>query len=235
MWGGIKQFFKESLFPVFCLECGKEGDWWCKDCLKKEKVGIFCCPVCHKETANGKTCLECQAATFLDGMVAVFNYEDSSPVSQLVHHFKYSFAVDIQLLWAKVIAISFSSIFQSLVQDRLVVPVPLYSKRKRERGFNQSEIIARIIKENGQTCGVEYGEYLQRTKPTTQQVKLTKEERERNVYNAFSIIPTALHKKQIVLVDDVFTTGATMNECARVLKENGAQEVWGFALARGKG
>ncbi len=232
MLGGIVQFIKDSLFPVFCVECGKEGEWWCKSCLLKQKIGVFRCPVCGDQTLEGKTCGNCRLATTLDGVVAIFNLEEHRSVESLIHQFKYSFALDIQKLWKKVIENNFSLLFGGLGKDWLVVPVPLHKKRKRERGFNQSEVIARLIQDAAQESGFTYQDCLRRTKYTKQQAKLDKLEREKNVRGTFKYITRPI-KSRILLVDDVYTTGSTMNECARILKENGVSEVLGVVLARG--
>jgi ComF family protein len=232
MLGGVIQFFKDSLFPIFCVSCGEEGKWWCKNCLLKEEIGVFRCPVCRVPSPEGKTCENCRLATTLDGVVAIFNLEEHRAVESLIYRFKYSFALDIQKLWKKVIEDNFLLLFGDLEKDWLVVPVPLHQKRKRERGFNQSEVIANLIQNAGQEHGFAYHDCLRRTKYTKQQAKLDKLEREKNVQGTFEYVTGAI-KSKILLVDDVYTTGSTMNECARILKENGVSEVRGVVLARG--
>ncbi|HLC69429.1 MAG TPA: ComF family protein [Patescibacteria group bacterium] len=232
MLGGAIQFFKDSLFPIFCVDCGKEGEWWCKNCLRKEEIGVFRCPVCGKQSPKGKTCENCRSATALDGVVAIFNLVEHRAVESLIHSFKYSFTLDMQKLWRKVIENNFLLLFGDLGKDWLVVPVPLHQKRKRERGFNQSEVVAKIVQNVGREHGFICQDCLRRTKYTKQQAKLDKLEREKNVWGTFECVTSPV-KSKILLVDDVFTTGSTMNECARILKENGVREVRGVVLARG--
>ncbi|MDB6055873.1 MAG: ComF family protein [Verrucomicrobiales bacterium] len=114
----------------------------------------------------------------------------------------------------------------------LVVPVPLYSARRREREFNQSERLGkRLAKELGlplSTRGIE------RTRPTTTQTMLTRSERATNVRNAFTVKDKKLYsKKRVMLVDDVMTTGATTSACARAIRRAGAKSVHVWTVARG--
>ena len=110
----------------------------------------------------------------------------------------------------------------------LVVPVPLHRRRLAERSFNQARLLADIL---GQRIRRPVVDLLRRERYTLQQAKLSREERQGNVHHAF--VRSNFQADAILLVDDVFTTGATMQECARVLKDNGAKRVIGFSMARG--
>ena len=113
----------------------------------------------------------------------------------------------------------------------LIVPIPLHSKRRRERGFNQAELLAKTISEN---LGLLPTNALERTKNTKAQAKLKKSEcREENVAGCFKIKnPESVRDKNIILVDDVFTSGATMNEAVKILKENGAKRIIALVAAK---
>lgn len=114
-----------------------------------------------------------------------------------------------------------------LEKNKLIIPVPLFPQREKERGYNQSSHIAKGLFE-GEICE----DLLERIKNTRSQTTLNREERTENVRQAFFFKKNvSLTKKSVLLVDDVVTTGATLNECARVLKENGALNVKGLALA----
>jgi len=118
-----------------------------------------------------------------------------------------------------------------LTADSLTVPVPLHIRRLRERGFNQSLLLAKVVATD---LGTQL-DYLSlvRIRHTRAQTGLRKEERRKNVKDAFSIIyPEIIKGKKILLVDDVFTTGYTLNECARTLKKSGAMVVICLTLAR---
>jgi ComF family protein len=116
------------------------------------------------------------------------------------------------------------------VGESLVLPIPLHTVRKKEREYNQSSYIARGIFEETEANIIE--NLLIRKRYTASQTKLNRIKRKLNVKDAFSLIDASIVKDNIVvLVDDVVTTGATMNECARLLKENGAGKIIGVALA----
>jgi len=114
----------------------------------------------------------------------------------------------------------------------MIIPVPLHKKRYAERGFNQATLLARELKKVIQVPVKT--KRLARAKNTPHQARLNREGRLKNVENAFRILsPEKIQGKQILLVDDVYTTGATMQTCAEVLLEAGAKDVYGWTLARG--
>lgn len=115
--------------------------------------------------------------------------------------------------------------------DYLVIPVPLHRRRLRSRGFNQSLLLARIVSSDLGTC-LDYLS-LVRVRHTVAQTGLGKEERKKNVKNAFSLRDSGVVEGQkILLIDDVFTTGHTLNECAKTLKKAGADAIVCLTLAR---
>jgi ComF family protein len=118
------------------------------------------------------------------------------------------------------------------VQFEAVVPVPLHPVRRRERGFNQSEIIARQIAQ-ALAIPVQSGQ-VRRARPTVTQTRLNRAQRRRNMKDAFvATEANGLKLSAVLLVDDVYTTGSTMNECARALTDSGrAESVYGIAFAR---
>lgn len=224
---------KEILFPVYCVECQKEGEWWCEKCLQKIKVNIIAnCPACGVKTGRGESCDKCRASSYLDGAVALFNYRENDPIAKLIKQFKYNFAGDLKIFWPKIIQKIDGNFLPW--RDFTVIPIPLHARRQRERGFNQAEVLALVFAGNFKTRGVTCvlnSKALSRTRHTLQQAKLSREERHRNLLNAF-IWRGGTAPEQVILVDDVFTTGATMQEAAKVLKQAGVKEVWGLALAR---
>jgi len=111
------------------------------------------------------------------------------------------------------------------------MPVPLSKKRLKWRGFNQAEIIANILADNFK-LEID-AKNLKRIKNTKPQAKLNERERRNNLADCFSWLGDKLNGRNIILVDDVATTGSTLNECAKVLKQAGASEVWGLVVANG--
>lgn len=209
----VLKFIKNILFPIFCVECQKEGEWWCAECRARRE---------------GKTVrLSFDSADSpLDGLTALLNYQDGSSIARLIQLFKYHYAVDIAELWKKIIhdAGKFSLV-------GTVMPVPLYIRRERERGYNQANLIARIMaaENNWQVDSIS----LARIRATRQQAHLSREERIINVRDAFVWRGSSSAPEQVILVDDVYTTGSTMRECAKALKASGAKQVYGLVLAHG--
>ena len=147
-----------------------------------------------------------------------------------IHHFKYKGKVST----GKSLGIRLAQELkkQNLSDVAYLIPVPLHKTRKRERGFNQSEIVA-------ESLGAELSltvekNILSRIKNTKYQTKLTVEERKQNVAGAFQVNDKQkiLKDRKIILVDDVITTGATLNECAKVLKQAGVKEILGVTIAK---
>jgi ComF family protein len=208
MRGGVVDFVKDALFPYFCPECRREGEWWCAECRKKsynfQKI---------------------RAVNDLDLVTALFLFNEPAPIGKLIHDFKYNFMIDIGQLWKDVVADNMFSLSKTTL-----VPVPLYKRRERERGYNQSVIIANMLAEHFK-LKVDDG-LLRRIRSTKQQAKLGAEERRKNVDGAFVWVGSTV-PEHVTLVDDVYTTGSTMNECAKVLRAAGVKNVEGFVLAHG--
>ena len=208
---------RDLLFPKFCVGCEKEGGWLCEKCLPAAFIGA----------AEPNGCALAGEAGCLDGITALFDYGENS-VSKLIKIFKYNYLLEVADIFKKIITdIKFNNTWSGFV----IIPVPLHARRQRERGFNQAEILAEIFSEK---LILKTGRGLTRPVYTTQQAKLSGEERRANLKNAFvfnkdeKFVP-----EKVLLVDDVFTTGTTMQECAKVLKNNGVKVVWGLVLARG--
>ena len=220
---------KDYIFPIFCLGCKKEGEWVCDICFKKINLfGIFACPVCHKNTENGTVCSPCAVESFLYSHIAIGKYEEDSLLGKVIQTLKYS--------WAEDVVSSIDKIIENFVENNkelffnidFVVPVPLHNKRYVERGFNQAELIAKILADK---INKPLSNILERKRYTLQQAKLGREDRLKNLQDAFMLKESV--QGNIILVDDVFTTGSTIQECAKVLKNSGINKVVGFSLARG--
>jgi ComF family protein len=231
------QYLKDCLFPVFCIDCGQEGRWWCENCLVKEKFGVFYCPVCHLQNTNGYPCYQCRAATPLNGVAAFLNYKEYSAIAELIRQFKYQFAYDINTVWKTIVNLSLDKIILQMdfhSSAPAIIPVPLHKTRQRERGFNQADLFARLVFEHLQkNLAVDFDNTnLQRKKSTKQQARLKRAERIKNLQGAFIWDSDLRPSKNIILVDDVYTSGTTLSECALVLKKAGAHKVFGLTLAR---
>ncbi|HRY63026.1 MAG TPA: ComF family protein [Patescibacteria group bacterium] len=233
----IKTRFLDLLFPIECLGCGGENDWLCQECLAKIKYKkIEQCVVCKETTVFGQTHTSCREKTALDGMIVAAEWEDKI-LQEAIHKYKYNFVQGLAEPLSKILIQKIKRLEQLALwqgQKIVLMPVPLHKKRYHWRGFNQAALLAaRVAKYFGwETQDL----VLKRERYTKPQAKLKKEERERNMVGAFGASAiTSEHASEtvVILVDDVVTTGATMNECANILKANGVKTVWGLALARG--
>lgn len=234
MW---KKFLLDTFFPQFCLSCGKEGNLICQDCLSTIEILEYqFCPFCKipKRVQFKGTCKSHQKMN-LDGLFAPTSYKNHL-VKKLIRNFKYEpFLKTLREPLAFLIIAHFllsenKKIIQT-PENSLFLPVPLSGFRKRWRGFNQSSEIAKIL---SNFFKIPFqANNLTKIKKTQPQVELGEKEREKNIKGVFKVQnPGEIKGKKIFLVDDVFTTGATMKEAARVLKIEGAKEVWGIVIAR---
>lgn len=255
----IWRFFLDLIFPIECLGCGLEGDWLCPACFKKLnlKAKQYCLH-CKQENNFGEFCPNCRISYGLAGVWIASLYEDKL-INQAIKNFKYHFVSSLGNDLGKLLIlfinnlINQSRVLRAGLEDgvsrhdfnraknaplailnfkaNLVMPVPLSRKRLRWRGFNQAEILADIFSKK---YGLEINTRdLVRIKHKTAQAKLDEIHRLENIKECFSWQDGDLNKKNIILIDDVVTTGATLNECAKILKANGAGEVWGLVVAKG--
>jgi len=231
----MKRKVFDILFPAICLNCQREGTWICQDCLSSIEVLEYrYCPFCKERVFEEGTCKK-HGKKNLNGLFFAASYKNSL-VKKLIKKFKYPpFLKELALSLSSLIITHFilsgNKIIFNNQEVSLFIPVPLFSSKKRWRGFNQSE---EITKELSKFLKIPYQvNNLIKIKKTQSQIELSKEERERNIKNSFEIKnPLEIQGKRIFLVDDIFTSGATMEECARVLKKAGIKEVWGIAVAR---
>ncbi len=228
----IIEKFLNLLFPKYCLGCKKEGVWICDECaatLAYAKITL--CPWCSKvPTVCGFVCQECRSKTNLSQIIWAYDYNNKL-VEKLVLSLKYAYVEEIAEFMGRSLATLFAADTRK-EGDYIVVPVPLHKRRMKERGFNQAERIARAFAK--QLGLLPAAHVLVRVKHTKSQVGLSKEERSANVSEAFSVRDAgALSGKTIILIDDVYTTGATLREAARALIAAGAKKVIGVAFAKG--
>ena len=229
---GLESFLiriKDYIFPVFCLGCKKEGDWLCENCfIKLNLTGVFACPVCHLSTDRGIVCQNCLEKSVLNSHIAITKYEENGLVGKVIQTLKYSWAEDVLIVIEQMIERFVDNYPELFINIDFVVPVPLHKKRYVERGFNQAELIVRLV---AKKINKPFKNVVERTRYTKQQAKLNRADRLENLQEAFSSIEKLLGN--ILLVDDVFTTGSTMQECAKALKNAGVDKVVGFSIARG--
>lgn len=219
------------VFPVACLICGKEDVYLCWPCSNKlPRVENQRCIRCQNPSPFGKTHPRCQSRNFADGSISALNYKDKG-VLKIIKVFKYNFVSDLSEPLSKIITETIQNQeLSGYFKDFIIVPVPLHHKRYNWRGFNQAELISDSL---SQALQMPINKRLvARRKATIPQVNLSAVERKKNMENAFILTSSPAHQK-ILLVDDVITSGSTLNELSRLLKKHKALKVWALTLAHG--
>lgn len=227
-------------FPKICYGCKKEGLFVCPDCRPKiaKALNSLICPNCQKPSPLGLTHHEYQTKNGLDGLTSYYRY--TGWAKEIVKDAKFGLNPHWRAMkeLAEEFAVTLSQKpFTSLITNNffsnnpVVIPVPLHWWRKMKRGFNQAEIIAKPI---AQSLNLSLKtDLIERSVYSLPQTLVGDASRRTNVKKAFSInknIKTL--PSSVVLVDDVWTSGATMKECCRTLKSAGVKRVWGITLLR---
>lgn len=227
------------LFPIECLGCGSPREWLCRDCEAKIRVRENdICPVCKNPSIFGRVHDKCARKTRLKGIVIATDWQNEL-LDKIIHAYKYNFVRDLSQVLARIISEKLVEIeeevgFGELVGgDVVLVPVPLHRRRENWRGFNQADLLAGAIA-SAHNYKIN-SDFLIRRKYTRPQAKKKRSRRLHDLKGAFQVLPDKGpdKNKAIVLVDDVMTTGTTLEECARVLCQSGYKNIWGLAVARG--
>lgn len=226
------EFFLDLIFPKVCQGCFREGTYLCLACQAKiQPCESERCVVCSKKSLLGRTHPDCQSRkTALFALLVATDYEDRT-IRNLIWNLKYNAVKEMAEILALILADYFvSRELLDYFSGAAVVPVPMHGKRLRERGFNQTELIGEAF---ARRLGLGYLPILEKIKDTKSQVDLERQERFENIKGMFRVKPTpSSGEKKIILVDDVATTGATLNECAKALKAQQPSEIWGLVVAR---
>jgi ComF family protein len=217
----------DLFFPKRCVACGSFGTYLCEEDRLSIRAGKDFCPICLKSSVLGFTHSKCKRALGLDGLVCVFYYK--SPIKDLLHELKYKMVRDLlETLLLETKRSKKLSEYDFTGFD--LIPIPLFWQKKNWRGFNQTEEIGKRI---AKLLKIKYlDKILVKSKSTPPQAKLARQARMVAVEKSFNALAD-LHQRKILLFDDVWTTGATMKEAAKVLKRKGAVEVWGLVIASG--
>lgn len=208
--------------PLECLGCNIEGDWICSDCLALTQLTRpTICVICGKAGEAG-LCDLCRHETKLDGAASLLPYH-FQPIQRLIRAVKFAGQFDGLSFFAHRFG---REIERRIPQsDWSVVPMPLSKERQRQRGFNQSLLLAEQLNHGPLWLGLE------RIRHSTAQAELGAKERAGNVRGAFTARKPV--PPNVILVDDVITTGATAREATRILKRAGCQTVWIVTIAHG--
>jgi len=224
----------DLIFPKKCLECGRNDKYICNSCIRKVGFSKLICCECDKASVDGFTHIKCKKALSFDGTFSIWKYD--GVVRKSIIKLKYNFAFEIADELADIGGRFLISKFNALPKNSILVPVPLHSKRKNWRGFNQADNMGEIIADK---VGWKYARnLLVRKRMNTPQVELSGSQRRNNMLGIFdfnkdylSVLEKAKNYSLIVF-DDVWTTGSTLKEAAKVLKRKGFSNVWGLTIAR---
>lgn len=228
---------KKLLWPETCPFCGKvSSEGVCPACEKIISELLVREPRCMKcgkpiRSEEQEYCYDCtHSRHYFDKGYSLWQHRP--PVSTSIYQFKYHNQRAFAQIYAKKIIAYYGNELRRLNFD-CIVPVPLHSKRKRKRGYNQSEILA---KEIGRIIQVPVNtKLIKRVRYTDPQKILDSKARKSNLRNAFCVCKSIRQIHSILLVDDIYTTGNTIDEIARILKENGVENVIFLTISIGQG
>lgn len=196
----------DFIFPKKCLGCGADGKYICENCIQKVGKGGW-----------------------LGRNYAIFRYE--GVIRKAIIALKYKYSTEIIKELQSYVVTELKK--QNFVGSNYLIPIPLYKKRFNERGFNQSEEVGRLI---AKAMGWQFeSNLLIKTKNTKHQVGLKGLDRRKNLSGVFSVIPNyslTTNNCQLVLFDDVYTTGSTIKEATKTLEKVGFKNVWSLTIAR---
>jgi ComF family protein len=230
-WKYAMERFLDFLFPPRCAGCKKSSVILCPTCYASIRLlSPPFCKYCYASLVTGSFCQKCAYHPLrFNGLRVVGAYQE--PLRSYIYALKYHGNKRLALPLGSLLAQTYKR--TGLVAD-MIVPVPLHAQRQQQRGYNQAQLLAEV-------CSAQLGlplhvSLLTRIRATTSQTLLPMSERLRNVTGAFILDPNygnrAISKRSILLIDDICTTGATLEACAAPLFAAGVKTVWGLVLAR---
>lgn len=209
----ILKFILDIIFPIECVGCGKSGSFVCDNCFNKIEIN--------------------KVEPFKNDLISQVHIASSyhqNTLRQLIHFFKYQYIENIGRTLSKIM-ISYYEKVPNKLENPIIIPVPLHKIRLRERCFNQAQILGKYFSEH-----FEYQmnlDLITRKINTKHQADLKKAQRLENIKNAFFISDENFVKnKNFLIIDDVYTTGSTVLEMAKLLKSNGANNIWCLVIAK---
>lgn len=226
-----KAHLLDLLFPLRCAGCDAVGEMVCAACRAQvQPVPAPVCWRCGRPVAAAGRCAGCEAGAFtVSAIRAAAVYVE--PLSQIIHRFKYEGRREL----AEPLGALLAAYWQGRrVTADVAVAAPLHASRLEERGYNQSELLAAVLCQKVGMPLLRDG-VLRRERATEQQALLGPQERWANVHGAFRWHGPPLQGVKVLLVDDVATTGATLEACGEALLAAGASKVWALTVARALG
>jgi len=203
----------DTLFPIECIGCGKNDILLCQDCfnsLKTNKADHF-------------------KNEYIDQIHVCASFHNEL-LQKLIHFYKYNYIQELSLSLSQLM-IDYYNQIENKLENPIIIPVPLHKKKLLMRCFNQAHLIAINFSEK-----FRYNlknDLITRIKHTKQQAQLNKKGREENMKNAFQILDkNFVEGKNFIIIDDVYTTGSTVSEIAKLLKDNNANKIWCLVIAK---
>jgi competence protein ComFC len=226
----------DLFFPKKCVGCGKLGSYFCDECIKNIEQTELVCPKCERMSLGGVVHPVCRRRLGLEGLWSLGIYEGS--LKGAIQKLKYRWVKELGAVLVEVL-IEYWARYQPLLLEEIkrnggdkwvIVSVPLHSSRQNWRGFNQSALLGKLL---AQKIGLKYAEALVKTRATKPQMSLKGWDRQQNIKGAFSLDSKFLTlDSNVLLIDDVWTTGSTLKECCYILKRSGAKKIWALTVAR---
>jgi ComF family protein len=230
IWAKTWDYVLDLIYPKECVSCGVEGSWLCSKC-QQEIITIESpfCPKCKRLTQNGQFCRNCRKNYYLTGIIIAGHFK-FGPLREAIHTYKYDGVFGLEKIFRRLLICRLKGRLPK--GEKVIIPIPLHRQKEVKRGFNQAERLAKLIAKD-LNLPIET-KIIKRIKETRPQINLKREERFKNIKDAFKIInQEKVENKTVLLVDDVTTTGMTLNEAAKVLRKAGAKEIWGVVIAQG--
>jgi ComF family protein len=227
----ITQQLLDIVFPPRCAGCQKSGAVLCTPCRATFRAeGIQCCRRCGKPLPVTGLCQHCRAyQPALSGLLAVSNYQGA--LRSCIHALKYDGNTRLAEPLGEVLAEAYLAFG---MQADVIISVPLHHERQQQRGYNHAHLLAEVCASHIHVPLRD--DIVVRHRATSAQVGMKAHERQQNVAGAFDCVDAfkagPLHGRTLLIIDDVYTTGATLGACAAPLFTAGAQAVWGLVLAR---
>ena len=228
----MKRLIK-AFYPDVCPRCdkviGRVG--LCEDCKGTfRRIQQPICGVCGRTMSeDGFSCEECKRIKhYFKRNVSVFEYRGD--IKETIYRFKYGNMRCYAEFFAAEAIKRYGKLLKAWKIDA-IVPVPMYKPKQRKRGYNQAEEFARSL---AKACGIKMdNKLLVRLKDTLPMKTLSKQQRYENLKKAFIVNKKRQKYKRVLIVDDIFTTGSTLDACARVLRKNGVEVVYGMCISSG--
>lgn len=226
--GQLQKAAIDFFYPRYCVGCGKIGSFLCVDCTKTlPRILPPACQKCGKPETTGIYCAVCWGNQLtIDSIRSPFRFE--GVIRKAIHAFKYD---NLRAICTDLALLMYDYFQDSDLSCDVIVPVPLHPHRMRYRGYNQSALLARELSRLARLKVAD--NWLRRNKDSMPQARTaTVEERKANTIDAFVCQNEKNVDKRVLLIDDVCTSGATLEACAVALKADGVELVYGLTLAR---